>query len=182
MLSLASAPASAWLFCGPHNGKMRISAKVDYAVRAMAQLAADQSGEPVKAEHIAREQGIPPKFLLAILHELKGAGLVRSQRGLSGGFVLDGSPEQITVADVIRAIDGPLANVRDTSMDELLYVGPAQGLLDVWMAVRTSLRSVLEGVTLADLASGQLPRSVRALAAGEGVPDVELTGLSPPAV
>jgi Rrf2 family protein len=106
---------------------VRISAKVDYAVRAMAQLAADESGEPVKADHLAREQGIPPKFLLAILHELKGARLVRSQRGLSGGFVLGGPPDRITVADIIRALDGPLANVRDTSIEELFYVGPARG-------------------------------------------------------
>lgn len=151
---------------------MRISAKVDYAVRAMAQLAADQSGGPVTADHIAQAQGIPHKFLLAILNELKRADLVRSQRGLSGGFLLAGDAGSITVADVIRAIDGPLANVRDTSMDELVYTGAAQGMLEVWMAVRTSLRSVLERVTLADLASGHLPSSVKTLAAG-GEPQLE---------
>jgi len=84
---------------------VRISAKVDYAVRAMAQLAADQSDGPVKAEHIATAQGIPLKFLLAILNELKRARLVRSQRGLEGGFVLSSPPEGITVADIIRAVD-----------------------------------------------------------------------------
>lgn len=144
---------------------MRISAKVDYAVRAMAQLAADQSDGPVKAEHIATAQGIPLKFLLAILNELKRARLVRSQRGLEGGFVLSSPPEGITVADIIRAVDGPLANIRDTSLHELDYAGPALGMREVWMAVRASLRAVLERVTLADLASGELPESVKVLAA-----------------
>jgi Rrf2 family protein len=143
---------------------VRVSAKVDYAVRAMAQLAADQTDGPVKADQISKAQGIPLKFLLGILNELKRARLVRSQRGLVGGFELGGPAESITVADIIRAIDGPLANVRDTSLSELSYTGPAKGMKDVWMAVRTSLRSVLERVTLADLVAGELPESVKAMA------------------
>lgn len=136
----------------------------------MAQLAADESGGPVKAEQIAQAQGIPAKFLLGVFSELKRAQLVRSHRGLSGGFVLGAPAGDITIADIIRAVDGPLANVRDANMDELLHTGPAEGLLDVWMAVRTNLRAVLEKVTLADLASGHLPASVKALAASAETP------------
>ena len=144
---------------------MRISAKVDYALRAMAQLAAEDPGRPVRAERLATAQEIPLKFLLGILNDLKRAYLVRSQRGAEGGYALIRPPEEITLADVIRAIDGPLANVHDTSLSELEYVGPAQPLREVWMAVRASLRSVLEVVTLADLVAGRLPESVQELVA-----------------
>ena len=143
---------------------MRISAKVDYAVRAMAQLAAEPSGGPVKAEELATAQDIPLKFLLGILNDLKRGYLLRSQRGAEGGYALMRPADEITLADVIRIIDGPLANVHDTSLSELTYAGPAKSLRDVWMAVRTSLRSVLEVVTLADLAAGNLPESVEELA------------------
>jgi Rrf2 family protein len=143
---------------------MRISVKVDYAVRAMAQLAAEASDEPVKAETIARAQDIPLKFLLGILSDLKRAHLLRSQRGAEGGYWLSRPASDISLADVIRAIDGPLANVHDTSLAQLSYEGPAELLREVWMAVRTSLRSVLEVVSLADLASGTLPAHVRQLA------------------
>ncbi|MGH9000377.1 MAG: RrF2 family transcriptional regulator [Acidimicrobiia bacterium] len=146
---------------------MRISVKVDYAVRAMVQLAAESAGtdEPVKADTIARAQGIPLKFLLGILADLKRFHLLRSQRGAEGGYWLARPAGEISLADVIRAIDGPLANVHDTSLATLAYDGPAEGLREVWMAVRTSLRSVLEVVSLADLASGRLPERVQALAA-----------------
>jgi len=144
---------------------MRISAKVDYAVRAMVQLAAEPEGVPVKAEELATAQDIPLKFLLGILNDLRHAYLVRSQRGAEGGYALMRPAAQITLADVIRAIDGPLANVHDTSLSDLGYVGPAKGLLDVWMALRASLRSVLEETTLSDLASGSLPSPVKELAA-----------------
>ncbi len=147
------------------NGGVRISLKTDYAVRAMAQLTAEAGNEPVKAEHIAREQDIPLKFLLGILNELRRSHLVRSQRGAEGGYSLRRPPEEITLADVIRAVDGPLANVHDSSLADLVYSGPAAALKDVWMAVRSSLRSVLETVTLADLAAGTLPESVQSLAA-----------------
>ncbi len=143
---------------------MRISAKVDYAVRAMAQLAAEPQDEPVKAEDIARAQDIPLKFLLGILNDLKRAYLVRSQRGADGGYALARPADEITLADVIRVIDGPLANVHDQSLSELSYAGPAKRLREVWMAVRASLRVVLETTTLADLAAGDLPDEVRELA------------------
>jgi len=142
---------------------VRISAKVDYAVRAMAQLAVAPEGEPVKAEDIARAQDIPLKFLLGILNDLKRAYLVRSQRGADGGYALMRPGDEITLADVIRVIDGPLANVHDQSLSELSYPGPARHLKEVWMAVRASLRSVLETTTLADLAAGHLPDEVKDL-------------------
>jgi Rrf2 family protein len=146
------------------TGGVRISLKVDYAVRAMAELAAADPSEPVKAETISQAQDIPLKFLLGILNELKRAHLLRSQRGADGGYTLSRSPDEISVADVIRAIDGPLANVHDDSLGTLSYNGPAAGLREVWMAVRASLRQVLEVATIADLANGKLPASVHRLA------------------
>ena len=146
------------------NEAVRISAKVDYAVRAMAQLAAEPQDEPVKAEDIARAQDIPLKFLLGILNDLKRAYLVRSQRGAEGGYALMRPADEITLADVIRVIDGPLANVHDQSLSELSYPGPAKRLREVWMAVRASLRGVLDTTTLADLAAGDLPEAVKELA------------------
>src|SRR5205814_4505054 len=143
---------------------VRISAKVDYAVRAMVQLAAASPDVPVKAEDIANAQDIPLKFLLGILNDLKRAYLVRSQRGAEGGYALARPADEITLADVIRVIDGPLANVHDLSLSELSYAGPAKRLREVWMAVRASLRSVLETTTLADLAAGDLPDQVKELA------------------
>lgn len=131
----------------------------------MAELAAAGVQDAVKAEQIAVAQDIPLNFLLGILRELRNAHLVRSQRGREGGYVLSRPASAITLADVIRAVDGPLANVRDLSLTELSYPGAAESLRDVWMAVRGSLREVLENVTVADLASGRLPKSVRDLAA-----------------
>jgi Rrf2 family protein len=130
----------------------------------MAELAAAYDGGAVKAEDIAHAQDIPLNFLLGILRELRNAHLVRSQRGREGGYMLSRGPEQITLADVIRAVDGPLANVRDMSLAQLSYPGAAEALRDVWMAVRGSLREVLENVTVGDLAAGRLPRNVRQLA------------------
>jgi Rrf2 family protein len=144
---------------------MRISIKIDYALRAMAELAASEDERPVKAEYIAGEQDIPLKFLLAILGELRRGRLVRSQRGQSGGYTLARSPAEITLADVMRAVEGPLANVHDDSLREIEYQGAAAGLVDVWKAVRTSLRSVLETTTVADLAAGRLPKRIKTLAA-----------------
>ncbi len=142
---------------------MRISAKADYAIRAVAELAA-ADGASMKGEQIARAQDIPLKFLLAILNDLRRAYLLRSQRGAEGGYSLIRDARDISLADVIRAIDGPLASVHDISLSEVQYAGPAECLRDVWMAVRASLRSVLEVVTLADLAEGTLPDSVKELA------------------
>jgi len=145
---------------------MRISARADYAVRAAAELAAaagvDRS--PVKAEQIAQAQGIPLKFLLTILSELRHARIVQSHRGAEGGFRLARPPSEITLAEVIRAVEGPLANVHERRPEEVAYPGPAAPLRDVWIAVRANLRAVLEEVTVADLAAGTLPSNVRELA------------------
>lgn len=143
---------------------MRISAKIDYAVRAMAELAAAGPDHPVRADDVAAAQDLPVAFVLTILGELRRAHLVRSHRGRLGGYTLARPAAEITIADIARAIEGPLANVRDTSLRDLSYTGPATALLDVWMAVRTSLRGVLEAVTLADLVAGRLPATVSAMA------------------
>ncbi len=145
---------------------MRISARADYAVRALIELAA-RSGEPVTAESISRAQGVPLKFLLGILGELRRAGLVRSQRGPSGGYLLDRAPGEITIADVMRAVDGPLASVQDAKPEDVSYPGPAARLQDVWIAVRASLRRVLEEVTIGHLLAGELPDEVEALTRSE---------------
>ncbi len=143
---------------------MRISAKVDYAVRAAVELAATTSEKPVKAERIATAQDIPLNFLENILGELRHAGIVRSHRGAEGGFRLAKPADQLTVADVIRAVEGPLASVRGGPPEEAAYEGAASSLLRVWIAVRASLRGVAEHVTLADIASGQLPVEIEQLA------------------
>jgi Rrf2 family protein len=143
---------------------MRISAKVDYAVRAMAELAAAGSDSPVKAEDVAAAQDMPVAFVLTILSDLRRAHLVRSHRGRMGGYSLAYPAAEITIADIARAIDGPLATIRDVSLRDLSYHGPATTLVEVWMAVRTSLRGVLEAVTLADLVADQLPANVSAMA------------------
>jgi Rrf2 family protein len=144
---------------------VRVSAKVDYAVRAAVELATAEPGRPVKGDRIAQAQGVPLKFLENILAELRHAGLVRSQRGVEGGYWLARPPEEISVADVIRAVEGPIANVRGMGAQEVEYGGSAERLRDVWVAVRASMRSVLEAVTLADVAAGHLPAAVEALAA-----------------
>jgi Rrf2 family protein len=154
---------------------MRVSAKADYAVRAAVELAAAGRG-PVKGERIAEAQAIPLKFLENILTELRHAGLVRSQRGAEGGYWLARPPEQISVADVIRAVDGPLANVRGALPESIRYAGSANHLLEVWIAVRVSLRRVLERVTLADLVAGTLPPEVRELVAAPDAWVARVTG------
>ncbi|HKW60255.1 MAG TPA: Rrf2 family transcriptional regulator [Candidatus Dormibacteraeota bacterium] len=145
---------------------MRISAKADYAVRATAELAASKT--TLKAEQLSRAQGIPLKYLLNILVELKHAGLVHSHRGAEGGYELALPASAITVADVIRAVEGPLATVQDARPEDLHYPGAAAELRAVWVALRSSLRSVLEEVTLSDLVSGSLPDHVAQLAASPG--------------
>jgi len=143
---------------------MRVSAKVDYALRACAELAAAGDG-PVKGDRIAQAQQIPLKFLENILLDLKHAGLVQSQRGAEGGYWLSLSPEEISLADVIRAVEGPIANVRGLRPEQVEYAGTAAPLRDVWIAVRANLRAVLEVVTLADVAAGRLPDEVAVIAA-----------------
>jgi len=147
------------------NATVRVSAKVDYAVRAAIELATSEPGRPVKGERVAQAQEIPLKFLENILAELRHAGLVRSQRGVEGGYWLARPAEEISVADVIRAVEGPIANVRGVGPHEVEYVGSAEPLRDVWIALRASLRSVLEEVTLADLARRELPAAVESLVA-----------------
>ena len=140
---------------------MHIPAKVDYGIRALLTLAA--AGVPQTADVLAGEQGLPPRFLGAILADLRRAGLVASQRGAEGGYRLARHPGDITLADVIRALDGPLAEVRGFRPEATTYDGAAEHLQQVWVAVRASLRSVLEKVTLADVVSGDLPRHVQKL-------------------
>jgi Rrf2 family protein len=143
---------------------MRISAKADYAVRAAVELAAASDEKPVKAERIATAQGIPLNFLENILSELRHAGIVRSHRGAEGGFRLAKLPEEITVADVIRAVEGPLASVRGGPPEDAAYPGASATLPRVWIAVRANLRKVVEHVTVADIAGGRLPKSIDKLA------------------
>ncbi|MGH3089857.1 MAG: RrF2 family transcriptional regulator [Rubrobacteraceae bacterium] len=144
---------------------MQVSAKVDYALRAMAELAVEdgESSGTMRGAAISEAQGIPKKFLENILHDLRRAGLVRARRGAGGGYQLSRPPEEITLADVIRAVEGPLANVRGDWPEDVSYVGAAESLKEVWIAVRASLRSVLETVTLSDLVRGELPEQVREL-------------------
>ena len=144
---------------------MRVSAKVDYALRAAVELAAAEGSGPVKGEQIALAQSIPLKFLENILLELRHHGLVRSQRGAEGGYWLARPADEITLAEVIRAVEGPLANVRGERPESTDYAGPAERMRDVWIAVRANLRAVLESATLADVAHGELPDAVSTLTA-----------------
>ncbi len=141
---------------------MRVSAKVDYAVRAAAELAAAPD-EPVKGERLAEAQEIPLQFLEHILLELKHSGIVRARRGAKGGYWLARPADSIAIADVVRAVEGPIANVQSAPPESVEYSGNAKHLQEVWIAVRANLRAVLEGVTLADLVSGQLPPLVTEL-------------------
>ena len=129
---------------------MRVSAKVDYALRAMTELAV-ASPSLMTAEQLARAQKIPPKFLESILAQLRNGGLVASQRGAEGGYRLAKPPVEISIADVIRELEGPIATVRGARPDELEYSGPATGLRDIWLELRSQMRGVLEQTTLADL-------------------------------
>jgi len=141
---------------------MRISARADYALRAAAELAA-AGGGPLKGDALASAQAIPPKFLENILADLRHARLVRSQRGSDGGYWLAQPAEEISLADVIRAVEGPLASVRGEAPEDVEYPGAAKDLQDIWIAVRASVRAVVEHVTLADLAAGDLPGEIRRL-------------------
>ncbi len=141
---------------------MHLTAKADYAIRAAVELAA--AGDTrLKGDRIASAQNIPVKFLENILLELRHAGLVESRRGVEGGYWLARPATEIKLADVIRAVEGPLANVRGIRPDALEYSGAAAPLRDVWVALRVNLRAVLETVTLADVANGQLPQAVAEL-------------------
>jgi Rrf2 family protein len=150
-----------------HNAHVDISARTEYAVRAMLILAeaATASAGPVSVETLAYRQTLPRKFLEAIVADLRAAGLVRSTRGARGGYALTREPRDISLGDVFRAVDGPLAEVRGLRPHETAYEGVARHLPTIWVAVRASLRSVLDETSLADVLSGDLPPRVAALAA-----------------
>ncbi len=141
---------------------MRISAKVDYAVRAAVELAA-AGGDPVKGEAIADAQGIPLKFLENILGELKHTGIVASRRGAQGGYWLAKDAGEVSLADIVRAVEGPLATVRGQGPETLRYTGQAEPLQKVWIALRANIREVMEDTSLADVVDGKLPSEVREL-------------------
>ena len=149
---------------------MRLSARVDYALRAMAELAASadrhtEGPTPMTAEQVAKAQDIPPKFLESILLQTRRAGLVHAQRGPEGGYWLARPAREITLGQVIRAIDGPLANVRGQRPEDLGYQGAAASLQEVWIALRASEREILDLVSIHDVATGKLPDRVRDLTA-----------------
>jgi Rrf2 family protein len=141
------------------NGAMRISAKAEYSVLAAVSLAAAGEG-PIKSEVIAEEQEIPARFLENILSDMRRAGIIASQRGSDGGYWLARPADEITLAEVIRAVDGPLATVRGIRPEATSYDGVAMPLRDVWLALRAHIRVVLERVTLADVVSGKLPKDI----------------------
>ena len=145
------------------NGSVRVSAKSDYAVRAAVELAAAHNSGPVKGEQIAEAQDIPLRFLENILGDLRHHGLVESRRGIDGGYWLSRSPEEITIGEVMRAAEGPLASVRGERPDELSYSGAAEPLKQVWVALRNNVRGILDNVTLADVIADRIPPGVEAL-------------------
>jgi Rrf2 family protein len=147
---------------------MRVSAKADYAVRAAVELASAGEG-PMKGTVVANAQKIPLRFLENILGELRTAGIVQSQRGAEGGYWLARPPSEVTLAEIIRAVEGPLASVRGERPEDLDYRGDSEHLRDVWVALRANIREVLESVTLADLAGGELPGPVREIVAEPAV-------------
>jgi Rrf2 family protein len=141
---------------------VRVSAKTDYAVRALLELAVAEDG-PVKGERLAQAQAIPLKFLENILTDLRHAGIVRAQRGAEGGYWLARAADEVTLGEVIRAVDGPLASVRGEAPEDVAYDGAAENLRTVWVALRASMRSVVDEITLADVVAGKLPARVRRL-------------------
>ena len=146
---------------------MHVTAKADYAVRAVIELASTSQAAPMKVEEVARAERIPVSFLENILTQLRSAGVVRSQRGPEGGYWLARPPDQLNLAQVIRAVEGPLVGVRGQRPEELEYSGSAESLKQVWIALRANLRNVLEHVSVADVASGTLPEEVLALTRAE---------------
>lgn len=157
-----------------------IPARVDYALRALLALAATPGGGPVKGEALARAQGVPVKFVENTLVDLRRAGVVASQRGPDGGYRLARPAGEIALADVFRALEGPLAEVRGLRPEETCYEGPAEHLQDVWVAVRAALRMVLESVSLADVVAGDLPAPVVELLSAPGAWERRFTGPAPP--
>jgi len=142
---------------------MHVTAKADYAVRAVIELADSSQGAPRKVDDIASAQSIPVSFLENILTQLRSAGVVRSQRGPEGGYWLAKPPNEVNLAQVIRAVEGPLVGIRGQRPEEIEYAGSSEALREVWIALRANLRKVLEQVTVADVAEGKLPKNVLAL-------------------
>ena len=143
---------------------MRVTARGDYALRAVVELAACE-GRELKLEQLAGLQDLPPKYLETLLAELRRAGIVRTHRGSDGGYGLARPADQVTVADVVRVVDGPLTDVRGERPEAVTYMGHARALATVWLALRANERAILERVTLRDIAMGDLPETVVALAA-----------------
>jgi Rrf2 family protein len=153
------------------NAGMHVSAKADYGMRALLELAASYAQNPaqlVKGDAISKAQDIPLKFLEGILRQLRQSGIVASQRGADGGYRLDRDPKDVTIADVVRALDGPLAAIRGQRPEDLDYTGASEHLREVWIAVRASMRHVLEHISLADVATGSLPAPVTDLLSEPG--------------
>lgn len=146
---------------------MHVTAKADYAVRAVVELVGSDQEAPRKVEDLAKAQAIPPSFLENILTQLRSAGIVRSQRGPEGGYWLARPAQELLLAEVIRAVDGPLVGVRGQRPEEVEYTGAASCLQQVWIALRANLRAVLERVSVADVASGKLPEDIVTLASDE---------------
>ncbi len=162
------APTSTTRSCaalGCHDGRVQVSAKVDYAVRALLELAANDDGR-VTRDHLAEVQDIPPRYLEAVLAQLRRAGLVTGQRGASGGYTLGRPPDEITIAEVARAVDGPLALIQGQRPERVSYSGNSQHLADLWVGLRAAVRSVMETVTVADVLRGSLPTEVQSLVEG----------------
>jgi Rrf2 family protein len=139
---------------------MHVTAKADYAVRAVIELADSAQDAPRKVDEVAQAQKIPVSFLENILTQLRSSGIVRSQRGPEGGYWLAQPPDEVNLAQIIRAVEGPLVGVRGQRPEEVEYVGSAESLQQVWIALRANLRKVLENVTVADVAAGRLPKEV----------------------
>jgi Rrf2 family protein len=146
---------------------MHVTAKADYAVRAVVELAGSTQDSPRKVDQVAQAQNIPVSFLENILTQLRSSGIVRSQRGPEGGYWLAQPPEEVSLAQIIRAVEGPLVGVRGQRPEEVEYSGSAESLKQVWVALRANLRKVLEHVTVADVAAGKLPSDVLALTRAE---------------
>jgi Rrf2 family protein len=142
---------------------MHVTAKADYAVRAVVELANSTQASPRKVDEVAQAQAIPVSFLENILTQLRSSGIVRSQRGPEGGYWLAKPPDELNLAQLIRAVEGPLVGVRGQRPEEVSYTGSAESLQQVWVALRANLRKVLEHVTVADVASGKLPEEVLTL-------------------
>ena len=150
------------------NGHVELTARADYAVRALAELTISPAGTFRRVDDLAAAQGLPVKFLESILTQLRRSGILESRRGAAGGFRLARPASQVTIADAIRAVDGPLAAVRGLRPEDTEYTGAAQSLPTVWVALRAAVRRVLEQVTLADLVAGDLPPEVLELTKAEG--------------